>query len=92
MIEPKYKVGEFVYWKQQVQNYKDIIEPLLMKAKAKDYISIGEHDLYNRAPHKFQIVEITTQICYGGYQVHYTLRSGNADFFKLTEVELVAEM
>lgn len=90
--EPKFHVGDMVFWRQDVENWRRMIKPSrdahLAQAKEKHYLSLG--DLVSRLPPAFQILEITTQTCYGGTQVQYQFRKSDGTTFTLTEPELIA--
>jgi hypothetical protein len=93
MIETKFKVGDLVYWRQEAVHFCDVVKPLLDKAKAKDYVSMGEQELYRLKPGRMQILEILVQQCYGGIQVHYDVRaSDGSKIIRLTEPELTTEL
>ena len=92
MNEPKYKAGDFVYWRQQVESWRSTVLPLLEKSRGKGYISMGELDLHMAGrPSYFQVLESLVQRCYGGVQIHYLVRKGDGTTFQLTEPELTQE-
>ena len=91
MNEPKFKIGDRLYWRQDLEAWRDSVLPLLKKTEAKGYVSMGEMDLHVRRPTRIQVIEILTQRCYGGMQIHYEFRRADFTTFKLTEAELTDE-
>ena len=90
MTEPKFKIGDYLYSKEELEHYKKYTLPILEKTKDKNYISLGE--LNARYPRKLRVLEILIQICYGGEQIHYSFRHQNGtDTMKFTEDELTNE-
>src|SRR5215469_10770912 len=86
-METKFKIGDFVFLKQEVKEYKDWVEPILKRNKDKNYLSLG--DLSLKHPAALMIVEITTITCYAGTQVLYGFRKPDGATFTLLEIELV---
>lgn len=88
MTEPKFKIGDWVKITQQVRHFNEILKPLIGRTN-KDYVSMGEAQYAEKSPISFQVIEILTQTCYAGTQIHYCLRAVNTDgVLKYTEIEL----
>jgi len=89
MSEPKFKIGEFVYWRQDLRVWRENAWPIIQKSNARDYVSeLG----MPRKPMALQVVGILIERCYGGEQIHYVVRkSGNGETLKLTEIEVTNE-
>lgn len=78
MPEPKYKIGQYVYIAQEVKGYDE---------NGLNYESIG-----NSKPRPIMIVDILTETCYAGTQIHYGFRgfntNGGSSIIRMSEIEL----
>lgn len=84
----KFKIGQSVYLKTEVDHYNAVWKPLL-EQKKRDYIAIGDMEVIARTPTALMIQERMLQECHGGIQMHYRIRRGFAnEIVTMTEPEL----
>lgn len=86
----KFEIGQFVFVRQELLFWHETYGYLEEKDDKRGYQSMGTLAAGERKPRAGRILERHLQECYGGVQLHYSIRAGS-NVLSITEPELTAD-
>lgn len=86
----KFEIGQFVFIRQELHGWHINYGHLEDKDGERGYQSMGSVTACQWKPRGCLILERHLQECYGGVQLHYSIRAG-AGVISITEPELTAD-